>query len=91
MQREKVSVRGVILVHIFLHSDRIEIRSISPYSVRMRENADQNNSECGQFSRSVIQREILDDRKTCLKNSQGKIKCRSQYFGVFLAFMRRTS
>ena len=29
-----------------------EIRSISPYSVRMRENADQNNSEYGQFLRS---------------------------------------
>ena len=26
---------------------------ISPYSFRMRENADQNNSEYGQFSRSV--------------------------------------
>ena len=30
-----------------------EIRIISPYSVRMRENADQNNSEYGHFSRSV--------------------------------------
>ena len=30
-----------------------EIRSISPYSVQMRENADHNNSECGHFSRSV--------------------------------------
>ena len=30
-----------------------EIRSISPYSVRMRENADQNNSEYVHFSRSV--------------------------------------
>ena len=28
-----------------------EIRSISPYSVRMRENVDQNNSEYGHFSR----------------------------------------
>ena len=27
---------------------------ISPYSVRMRENADQNNSKCGHFSRSVL-------------------------------------
>ena len=27
-----------------------EILRISPYSVRMRENADQNNSEYGQFS-----------------------------------------
>ena len=30
-----------------------EIRSIFPYSVRMRENANQNNSEFGHFSRSV--------------------------------------
>ena len=30
-----------------------EIRSISPYSLRMRENLDQNNSEYGHFSRSV--------------------------------------
>ena len=29
-----------------------EIRSISPYSVQMRENADQNNSEYGHFSRN---------------------------------------
>ena len=29
-----------------------EIRSTSPYSARMRENADQNNSEYGHFSRS---------------------------------------
>ena len=30
-----------------------KIRSISPYSVRMRENADQNNSKYGHFSRRV--------------------------------------
>ena len=30
------------------------MRSISPYSVPMRENADQNNSEYGHFSRSVF-------------------------------------
>ena len=30
-----------------------ELRSIFPYSVRMRENGDQNNSEYGHFSRSV--------------------------------------
>ena len=29
-----------------------EIRSISPYSVQMRENKDQNNSEHGYFSHS---------------------------------------
>ena len=31
-----------------------EILRISPYSVRMRENMDQNNSEYGYFSRSVL-------------------------------------
>ena len=31
-----------------------EIRSTSPYSVRMRENAGHNNSEYGHFSRSEI-------------------------------------
>ena len=30
-----------------------EILPISPYSVQMRENTDQNNSEYGHFSRSV--------------------------------------
>ena len=30
-----------------------EIQSISPYSVQIWENADQNNSEYGHFSRSV--------------------------------------
>ena len=48
-----MSVFGFILFHIFLHSDRIRTALISPYSVRMRENADQNNSECGLFLRSV--------------------------------------
>ena len=31
-----------------------DMRSISPYSVRMRESMDQNNSEYGQFLRSVF-------------------------------------
>ena len=30
-----------------------EIRRISPYSVRMQENTDQNNSQCGHFSSSA--------------------------------------
>ena len=33
-----------------------ELQSISPYSVRMRENTDQKNSEYGHFSRSEIDR-----------------------------------
>ena len=46
----KVSVFGVLLVHIFLHSDWI--RGDTEYSVQMRENADQNNSEYKLFLRS---------------------------------------
>ena len=52
----KVPVFGVILVHIFPHSDWIRkdtLRKISPYSVRMRENADQNKSEYGHILRSA--------------------------------------
>ena len=37
-----------------------EIQSISPYSDRMRENADQNNSEYGYFLRSTDCREIQE-------------------------------
>ena len=38
----------------------VRIRSYSgPYSVRMRENADQNNSEYWYFSRSAALREVL--------------------------------
>ena len=52
----KVSIFGVILVRIFTHSDwiRREVLHISPYSVRMRENTDQDNSEYGHFSRSEM-------------------------------------
>ena len=37
-----------------------EIRSISPYSVRMRENRDQNHTEYGHFSCSGSFRSFLD-------------------------------
>ena len=47
----KESVFGIILVRIFLHSDWI--RRDTPYSARMRENMDQNNSEYGHFLRIV--------------------------------------
>ena len=52
--REKVSVFGVVLVRIFPHSDWIRRDCISPYSVRLRENTDQNNSEYGHILRSSI-------------------------------------
>ena len=46
-------VFGDFLVRIFPHSNWIQkIQNIYPYSVRMRENADQKNSEYGHFSRS---------------------------------------
>ena len=51
----KASVCGVFLVRIFLIWTKYgEIRSISLYSVQMRENPDQKNSEYGQFSRSDV-------------------------------------
>ena len=46
----KVSVFGVFLVCIFPYSDRIQRDA----SVRMRENTDQEISECGHFSRNAI-------------------------------------
>ena len=52
---EKEFVLGVILVLIFrIWTEYGEILFISPYSVRMRENADQNNSEYGHFLRSAF-------------------------------------
>ena len=48
----KVSVFGVILVRIFSHSDWIW--RDTPSSVRMWENADQNNYEYGHFLRSDL-------------------------------------
>ena len=50
-----MSIFGVFLVRIFKYSAEYrEILCISPYSVGMRENADQNNSEYGHFLRSVV-------------------------------------
>ena len=49
--REKVSVFGFSLVRIFPHLDHIRT---SPYSVRMQENMDQNNSKYGHFLRNVL-------------------------------------
>ena len=47
----KSSVFGVFLVRISrIQIEYGEIRSISPYSVRMLENADQKNSKYGHFS-----------------------------------------
>ena len=51
---EKVSVFGVILIRISrIRTEYEEIPRISLYSVQMRENTDQNNSEYRHFLRSV--------------------------------------
>ena len=52
----KVCVFGVFLVRIFPHSDWMRRDSEYPYSVQIRENKDQKNSEYGHFSRSVCHR-----------------------------------
>ena len=44
-----------------------KIRSISPYSVRMWENADQNNSEYVHFSRSAMHSKKVNMRETISK------------------------
>ena len=41
-----------IFSHIWIEYGKI--RSISPYSVQMREKTDQKNSECGYFSRRIM-------------------------------------
>ena len=57
----EVSVFGVFLVSIFPHSDW--------YSVRMRENTDQKNSEYIHFSRnSVILGFLKNNTRACYKN-----------------------
>ena len=41
------------LIHFLIYSPRFALRKKCPYSVRMRENTDQKNSEYRHFSRSV--------------------------------------
>ena len=50
------------------------MRSISPYSVRMGENADQNNNEYGQFLRSESVREYPYQELSFEKNGQWRRK-----------------
>ena len=68
---QKVSVFGVILVRIFPHSNFF-------FSVRMRENADHNNSEYGHFScseaSSVFCKEIPSDTLCMLDNKNSWFK-----------------
>ena len=66
----KVSLFEVFLVRIFPHSDKI-----SSYSVRMRENRDQKNSEYGRCSRSeyVILRVVVLVCEKTLKSNETRI------------------
>ena len=61
------------MIYICIDLTLREIQSIFPYPVRMQENADQNNSEYGRFSRSgsvvPVQSSFLNIntlRETCL-------------------------
>ena len=49
-----------------------EIRSISPHSIRMRENADQNNSEYERFSTSAFHEKSVDHSFVTRHKTQGK-------------------
>ena len=52
---QKLSVFGVFLVCIFPHLDWVRI---SPYSLQMRQNTDQKNSEFEHFPRSEIESSV---------------------------------
>ena len=54
-----------------------EIRSTSPYSVEMRENTDQNNSEYGHISRS--------DYKICFSNMLVLVTCLKSLSRAYLS------
>ena len=49
-------------------SEKLTLKSISPYSVWMRENTDQKNSEYGHFWRSDCLSVIIWNKKYSLKN-----------------------
>ena len=86
----KVSVFGVILVRIFPPSDCIQRgRSISPYSVQMRENTDMNNFEYGHFSHSEYLTVITGVTRIILKFLIFKISFSDQPYdsSKFLAKM----
>ena len=65
--RELYKNTEFFLARIFPHSDWIRRDSISPYSVRMRENPGQKNSAFGDFSRSESLIQCLDCRFIAVK------------------------
>ena len=88
----KVSVFGVILVHIFPHSDwirrdTVHLSPISPYSVRMRENKDQNNSEYGQFLHSDRKADLSSIfPQTISRSSRPEVFCEKGILRNFAKF-----
>ena len=56
---KSVHIRSYSGPHFLAFGLNTERYSISPYSVQMRKNADQNNSKYGHFSRSVWDTKIL--------------------------------
>ena len=51
---QSVSLSDIRSVFSPIHTEYGELRSISLYSVQMRENTDHNNSEYGQFLRIAL-------------------------------------
>ena len=82
MHYQYISLRKKLLYSEFFWSvsSRIwtkygEILCVSPYSVRMRKNTDQNNSEYGHFSRSEMYWSVFSRIQT----DYGEIRNTSQY------------
>ena len=65
---KSVHIRSYSGPHFLAFGLNTERYSISPYSVQMRKNADQNNSKYGHFSRSVWDTKMLP-KWTYLRNN----------------------
>ena len=78
MENSIYTFREMILLIQLIHESQIKsktvMRSISPYSVRMRENADQKNPEYGHFSRSVNVKNIISIKEFYKRLCQNYIK-----------------
>ena len=99
-----MSIFGVFQVRNFPHSaffrsvfSRIrtehgEIPLISPYSIRMRENTDQKNSEYGHFLRSASGLKWVDIEKTLrgkLRSRHLEVFCKNGVLGNFAKFTEK--
>ena len=68
----------------------LNTENISPYSVRMRENADQNNSLYGYFSRSARFFTTLNQMSTLIWEPKGKnlkLNIFSQYVWILYSYV----